>query len=111
MLFGQRFVWVKDCHAAKFVLSYKGTNLVFLRLQMRLMCWEVDIVHHPDSESLNTDYWSRLGANMEYNSLLCNYLEFTMGMVHASVDQKVTPINLIVRQNQPLKVKKMKKMF
>jgi hypothetical protein len=28
------------------------------------------------------------------------------GMVHAWVDQKVMPINLIVRQNQPLKVKK-----
>jgi hypothetical protein len=27
-------------------------------------------------------------------------------MVHAYVDQKVTLINLIVRQNQPLKVKK-----
>ncbi len=28
------------------------------------------------------------------------------GMVHTCVGQKVTPINLIVRQNQPLKVKK-----
>jgi hypothetical protein len=28
------------------------------------------------------------------------------GMVHAWVGQKVIPINLIVRQNQPLEVKK-----
>jgi hypothetical protein len=28
------------------------------------------------------------------------------GMVHAYVDQKLMPTNLIVRQNQPLKVKK-----
>jgi hypothetical protein len=28
------------------------------------------------------------------------------GMVHACVSQKVTHINFIVRQNQPLKVKK-----
>jgi hypothetical protein len=30
----------------------------------------------------------------------------TIGMVYAYMDQKVMPINLIVRQNQPLKLKK-----
>ncbi len=45
MLFGQHFVWVTDCYAAKFMLSYDGTNPAILRLQMRLMCWDVDIVH------------------------------------------------------------------
>ena len=47
-VFGQRFVWVMDCYAIKFILSYKGGNPAILRLQMRLVCWDVDIVHHPD---------------------------------------------------------------
>jgi len=45
MLFGQRFVWTTDCYAIKFILSYDGANPAILRLQMRLMCWDVDIVH------------------------------------------------------------------
>jgi hypothetical protein len=45
MLFGQRFLWVTDCYAAKFVLSYDGVNPAILCLQMRLICWDVDIVH------------------------------------------------------------------
>ena len=49
-VFGQRFVWVTDCYAIKFILSYEGGNPAILRLQMRLMCWDVDIVHRPDSE-------------------------------------------------------------
>ncbi len=56
VLFGRRFVWVMDCYAAKFVLSYDGANLVILRLQMRLMCWDVDIVHRLDVELVDTDY-------------------------------------------------------
>ncbi len=36
-LFGQRFVWVTDCYAIKFILSYDGANHAILRLQMRLM--------------------------------------------------------------------------
>ena len=43
MLFGQRFVWVTDCYAIKFILSYEGGNSAILRLQMRLMCWDVDM--------------------------------------------------------------------
>jgi hypothetical protein len=45
MCFGQRFTWVTDCYAIKFVLSYDGRNPSILRLQMRLMCWDMDIVH------------------------------------------------------------------
>jgi hypothetical protein len=44
-VFGQRFVWVTDCYVIKFILSYKGGNPAILRLQMRLMCWDMDIVH------------------------------------------------------------------
>ena len=45
---GQCFVWVTDCYAIKLILLYKGGNPAILRLQMRLMCWEVDIVHRPE---------------------------------------------------------------
>jgi hypothetical protein len=78
MLFGQRFVWVMDCYAAKFVLSFDGTNPAILCLQMRLMCWDVDIVHRPDVELVNADYWSRIGMDIVYNPLLCDYMAYTM---------------------------------
>jgi hypothetical protein len=58
MLFGQQFVWVTDCYMAKFVLSYDGANPATPQLQMRLMCWDVNIVHRPDSQLANADYWS-----------------------------------------------------
>jgi hypothetical protein len=73
-VFGQRFVWVTDCYAVKFLLSYKGSNPVILCLQMRLMCWDADIVHRPDSELVDVDYWSRLGADIDFNPLFCDTL-------------------------------------
>ncbi len=76
-VFGQHFVWVTDCYAVKFLLSYKGGNSAILRLQMRLMCWDVDIVHRPDSELVDADYWSRLGANIDFNPLFRDYLDYT----------------------------------
>jgi hypothetical protein len=78
MLFGQQFVWVTDCYVAKFVLSYESAIPAILWLQMRLMCWDVNIVHRPDSQLVNADYWSRLGSDIKYNPLLCDHLEFTM---------------------------------
>jgi hypothetical protein len=51
-VFGQHFIWVTDCYAIKFILSYEGSNPAILHLQMRLMCWDVDIVHRPDTNSL-----------------------------------------------------------
>ncbi len=45
MCWGHRFVWVTDCYAVKFILLYDGANQAILRLQMRLMGWDVDIVH------------------------------------------------------------------
>ena len=56
MLFGQRFVWVTDCYAAGFILSYDGNNPVVLQLQMRLMCWDVDIIHRNDIHLTDADY-------------------------------------------------------
>ncbi len=56
-LFGQRFVWVTDCYAIKFILSYDGANHAILRLQMRLMGWDVDIIHRNDHYITDADYW------------------------------------------------------
>jgi hypothetical protein len=75
-VFGQRFVWVTDCYAVKFLLSNEGGNPAILRLQMRLMCWDVDIVHRPDSEMVNADYWSHLGANIDFDPLFRDYLDY-----------------------------------
>jgi hypothetical protein len=55
-VFSQRFVWVTDCYAIKFLLSYEGGNPAILRLQMCLMCWDVDIIHRPDSQLVDADY-------------------------------------------------------
>jgi hypothetical protein len=44
-LFGQQFVWVADCDAIKFILSWDGANHAILCLQMHLMGWDVNIVH------------------------------------------------------------------
>jgi hypothetical protein len=84
MLFGQRFVWVTDCYAAKFFLSSDGGNPAILCLQMRLMCWDIDIVHHPDVKLVDADYCSWLGVNINYDPLLRNYLAFTMKMRSAN---------------------------
>jgi hypothetical protein len=77
-VFGQRFVWVMDCYAIKFLLSYEGGNPAILCLQMRLMCWDVDIIHRLDSQLVNADYWSCLGADIDFNPLFCDYFDYTM---------------------------------
>jgi hypothetical protein len=78
MLFGQQFVWVTDCYAIKFILSYEGGNSAILRLQMRLMCWDVDIVHCPDTELVDANYWSRLGVDLDFDPLLPGYLAYAL---------------------------------
>ncbi len=69
-VFSQHFVWVMDCNAIKFLLSYEGGNPAILCLQMRLMCWDVDIIHRPDSQLVDADYWSCLGANIDFCSVI-----------------------------------------
>jgi hypothetical protein len=64
MCFGKRFVWVTDCFAIKFILSYDGKNPAILRLQMRFICWDMDIVHRNDTFLVDADYWSRLGVDV-----------------------------------------------
>jgi hypothetical protein len=76
-LFGQWFVWVTDCYAIKFILSYDGANHAILRLQMRLMGWDVDIVHRNDHCITDAGYWSRLGADLCFDPLFKIYLDIT----------------------------------
>jgi hypothetical protein len=79
-VFGQHFVWVTDCYAIKFILSYEGGNHAILRLQMRLMCWDVDIVHRPDHKLIDADYWSHLGIDLYFDTLFRKYLDLTNNM-------------------------------
>jgi hypothetical protein len=70
--------WVTDCYAVKFILSYDGWNPAILRLQMRLMCWDVDIVYQPGTELVDSDYWSCIGVDLEYDPLYAQYLKQTL---------------------------------
>ncbi len=75
MCFGQCFTWVTDCYALKFVLLYDGRNSVILRLQMRFMCWDMDIEHRNNFHLVDANYWSRLGADLCFDPLLKDYIQ------------------------------------
>jgi hypothetical protein len=77
MCWGRRFVWVTDCYAVKFILSYDGANQAILRLQMRLMGWDVDIVHRRNEHLVDADYWSRLDSDLFYDPTFRTYLHLT----------------------------------
>lgn len=47
---GRTFTWLTDCYALRFILSYDGNNPTILRLQMRLMCWDMTIEHRPGTK-------------------------------------------------------------
>jgi hypothetical protein len=74
MCYGRRFVWVTDCYAVKFILLYDGANQAVLCLQMRLMGWDVDIVHHTNDYLVNANYWSRLDSDLCYDPSFRKYL-------------------------------------
>jgi hypothetical protein len=97
-VFGQRFVWVTDCYAIKFFLSYECSNPAILHLQMCLMCWDVDIVHWPDSKLIDANYWSCLGANLTFDPLFRKYLQLT----HQLRKSKPAPMDLpMCPENMP----------
>ena len=90
---GQRFVWVTEFYAIKFILSCEGGNPASLRLQMCLMCWDVDIVHRPDTELVDADYWSRLSVDLTFDPLYRKYLHLT----HHFRSSKPAPTDLPMR--------------
>jgi hypothetical protein len=42
---------------------------------MRFMCWDVDIEHCNDIHLTDADYFSRLGSDLCYDPLLCDYIQ------------------------------------
>ncbi len=76
-LFGQQIVWVTNCYAIKFILSYDGANHGILWLQMRLIRWDINIVHRNDHYIMDADYWSHLGTNLCFDPLFKTYLIIT----------------------------------
>ncbi len=60
----------------KFILSYDGANQAILRIQIRLMGWDVDIVHRRNDHLVDADYWSRLDCNLCYDPSFRSYLRF-----------------------------------
>jgi hypothetical protein len=98
MCFGQRFVWLTDCYALKFILSYDGKNPAILQLQMRFMCWDMIIEHRNDVCLTDADYFSHLGADLCYDPLLKEYIQ----QVHALQRQSPAPTMLpIPPEHQP----------
>jgi hypothetical protein len=74
------------------------------RLQMRLMCWDVDIVHRNDIHLTDADYWSRLGADICYDPLFKSYLDFDRGlceMFPAPVELPMLPENMPYYRGPP----------
>ena len=80
MTWGARFTWITDCFGIRFILTYEGNNPAVLRLQMRLMCWDCDIVHRSDFYLIDADYWSRLGADLCFDPLLRDYIQRVASM-------------------------------
>ncbi len=58
----------------KFILSYDRANQAILCLQMRLMGWDVDIVHRTNDYLADANYLSRLGADLCYDPSFQHYL-------------------------------------
>ena len=80
MIFGTRFKWVTDCFALKFILTYEGDNPTVLRLQMQIMCWDVDLEHRTNEYLVDADYWSRLGKDLCFDPLLLEYVNQVIGL-------------------------------
>jgi hypothetical protein len=78
MCYGRRFVWVTDCYADKFILSYDGANQAILCLQMHRMGWDVNIVHRTNNHLVNADYWSWLESDLCYDPSFRQYLHLVL---------------------------------
>ena len=61
------------------------------------MCWDVDIVHRPDTDLIDADYWSRLGVDIDFDPLFRDYLKYTRQLCHlnpAPTDLPMRPKNM-----------------
>ncbi len=74
MLFGHCFVWVTDCYATWFLLSYNGGNQAVQHLQMGIMGWDVAIIHQANDYLTDADYWLRLNSDLCYDPLFKDYI-------------------------------------
>ena len=65
---------------------------------MRLMYWDVDILHQPDTELVDASYWSRQGADLNFDPLYRKYLKLT----HHMQKSKPAPTDLpMLPENMP----------
>ncbi len=58
----------------------------------------MDIVHRPDSELVDADYWSRLGANIDFDPLFHDYLDYTAKLRKSNPAPMDLPMHL---ENMP----------
>ena len=59
---------------------------------MRLMGWDMDIVHRNDHHLADADYWSRVGADLCFDLLLRRYLEISSALVRSNPPTKGLPL-------------------
>jgi hypothetical protein len=90
--FGQRFVWVMDCYALKFILSYDSRKPAILRLQMQFMCRDMIIEHHNNICLTVANYFSWLGADLCFDPLLKDYIQDIDAIWHCSPMPTKLPI-------------------
>ena len=88
-----RFLWITDCYAIRFILPYDGTNPAVLRLQMRLMCWDMDIQHRNAEFLEGPDYFSRLLADLCCDPLLRNYIQRAQDLRSANAPATDLPMH------------------
>jgi hypothetical protein len=80
MCWGCCFVWITDCYAVKFILSYNGANQAILRLQMQLMGWDVDSICQCNEHLVDANHWSQLDADLCYDPLFRTYLHLVVAL-------------------------------
>ncbi len=97
MLFGCHFIWVTDCYAARFLLSYDGSNQAVQHLQMRIMGWDVDIVHRTNNYLVDANYWSCLNKYLCYDPTFKDYI----WLVATLRSQSSSPSDLLMLHHRP----------
>jgi hypothetical protein len=98
MCYGRQFVWVTGCYAVEFILSYDGPNQSVLRLQMRLVRWDINIVHCTNDYLANADYWSRLDADLCYDPSFRQYLQIVANLCRTHPSPSKLPMR---EENMP----------